>query len=268
MASDFDSVSSSSLNDEPVSLRQRLLQERDHHIQERRASDESVDSDVVDAMVRDELQPQPSFRFRDLFSPTYIILFMWNTFHRASFVSIFVIVLLWASVFLYVSFYYLYIPALDVSHAIHFQFDTVCQEKCTVPFAEIQLNQYKAPNFFAKGQLYKIRVDLALPESDINWDQGMFMVKLSLYDTQQRLVQYSARPSILQYKSPLLRYLSIAVYWPLLVTGLKHETQHMVIDLMEDYIDGVRAQVGSATSAKIELEGTSKTLWKESCLHT
>lgn len=243
------------------SLRQRLLGQRRPP-----TANSSLDGDAVGSVDSDELEGQlnmilnddrdtPKFRLRDLFNPKRLILFLWNSLHRATFGTICVIVLLWASIFVYASFYYIYIPALDVAHAIHFQFDTVCKESCTMPFANIQLSQYKQPTFFATGQQYRISVNLHVPESDINWDQGMFMLKIQLFDNNHNEIITSSRPAILRYKSPLLRVLYTVVYWPLLVTGLKTETQHLTIPLIENYVDGIKPKAGTATSATITLEG-------------
>jgi len=238
-----------------ASLRQRFLDQRPSTTSD---NSSSIASEEMDGQLNSLLtgaRETPSLKFRDLLSPRQLILFLWNSLHRATFGTICILVLLWAAVFIYISFYYLYIPALDVSHAIHFQFDSVCKETCSVPFANIQLSQYKQPTFFAKGQQYRISVNLDIPESDINWDQGMFMLKVSLYDANQNAITTAARSSILRYKSPLLRILNTVVYWPLLVTGLKSETQHLNIPLIENYVDGVTPKTGTATSAVISLEG-------------
>lgn len=255
----MDSVSSSFSSGEG-SLRNRLLNNSEQLQQQARPrpeSESSYDSDQFegDLAARVMAEQEEAFRWRDLINPKKYILFLWTTFHRATFASICIAIILWASIFMYISFYYIYVPALDASHAIHFQFDSVCKETCSAPFADIQLHHYKSPAFFAKGQSYKVRVDLDLPESDINWDQGMFMVKLALLDAQKRKITSSARPAILRFKSPVLRYLTIACYWPLLVTGLKQETQHLEVVLLEDYTDHVLPRLGSATSAQIELGG-------------
>lgn len=225
-----------------------------NHDSDHNDSNSSVDSLTIEHRLNSTMVVEPSFRFRDIFSPTLVVLLLWKTFHRVTFSGICFAVILWASVFLYISFYYSYIPALDVAHSIHFQFDGTCKDTCTVPVANVLLSNYKTPSFFAKGQSYKIRLDLSMPESDVNWDQGMFMARIQLQDSQQRFIATASRPAILKYKSFALRCMAFFWFWPYLIMGFKEETQHLSIVLIEDYLDGVKPNMGTATNAQIDLQ--------------
>jgi len=108
---------------------------------------------------------------------------------------------------------------------------------------------------FAKGQSYKFLVELDLPESNVNWDQGMFMLRLQLNDERGTIVMNTATSSILRYKSPLLRIVNLLFYWPFLIFNFKQEAQNLVITLHNNYIDGITQGAGPAVSARLIIEG-------------
>lgn len=202
--------------------------------------------------------PDDRFRLGNLFSISWYLSVIWNSIHSATFASVFVILLVWASIFIYITFYFLYIPSLDLSRAIHFQFDSDCghpatDHKCSIPHADIQLGQYKTPTLFAKGQPYRIRVDLNLPESGVNKDQGMFMIKLYLRDMNGKNIVTSSRPSMLTYKSLPVKLIHTFFSWPLYLSGWRRESEEMQVPLIEDYVDGTRPAHGPASSARVEL---------------
>ena len=211
--------------------------------------------DMDDASSQSSVEER--FRFSNLFSISWYLSVIWNSIHSATFASVFVILLMWASVFIYITFYFLYIPSLDLSRSIHFQFDSDCSlsldHKCSIPHADIQLGQYKTPTLFAKGQQYRIRVDLNLPESNVNKEQGMFMIRLSLRDMNSKNIVTSARPSMLTYKSLPVKLIHTLFSWPLFLTGFKRESEDIQVPLIDDYVDGTRPAHGPASSARIEL---------------
>lgn len=163
--------------------------------------------------------------------------------------------IIWSSAFIYLTFYYIYIPISTYQHLINFQFDSDCLKDCNHPYAEVALNDYKTPFLFAKGQSYKFLVELDLPESNVNWDQGMFMLRLQLIDEKGNLISDTATSSILQYKSPLLRIITLIFYWPFLIFNFKQEAQHLSIPLHKNYIDNIIQGKGPAILAKLIVEG-------------
>ena len=206
------------------------------------------------------------FHLSNLFSPSWYLSVMWNWIHSATFASVFVILLIWASIFMYITFYFLYIPSLDLSRAIHLQFDSDCDQahlqrsasshnphKCSLPHAVVPLSQYRSPTLFAKGQQYRIRVDMVIPDSPVNRDQGMFMVRLTLTDAQERKIITSSRPSMLTYRSLPVKLIHTFFSWPAYLTGLKRESEDMQVPLIEEYVDGTRPNHGPAATARVEL---------------
>lgn len=198
------------------------------------------------------------FRIWNLFSPRWYITTLWNTVHSTTFASIITLVLFWASLFLYITFYFLYIPPLDLSKPIFFQFDSGCFKNCEVPYAEVQLSHYKSPVVFTRGQSYRIQVDLTAPESDVNYHQGMFMIKITLFDSKKQIILSSGRPAILTHRSYPVRLMLTALRSVPLTFGLLKEEEHLSVPLLDDYVDGIKANLGPAVNAKIELIGNHR----------
>jgi len=102
--------------------------------------------------------------------------------------------------------------------------------------------------------MYIFAIDLHLPESDVNWSQGMFMIRIKLFDDNNRIAMNVAKPSIIRYKSPLTRIINTLFYWPLLVVGVMDEYQTISVTLIEDFVEGSYLNVGPVTYARIEIE--------------
>jgi seipin len=108
--------------------------------------------------------------------------------------------ILWLSVFIYVTFYYSYVPAISHIRPVHLEFkyifliklntfltDTLhslycrsCQESlgvCSNPTANVTLTHQR--QLLQSNQPYNIIVDLELPESEANKQLGMFMVQVN-----------------------------------------------------------------------------------------
>lgn len=194
------------------------------------------------------------FHVLNLLSPAWYLTTAWNTINNMAFASIFIILLVWASIFIYITFYFLYIPSMDLSRAIHLQFDSDCHDtKCSNPYAVVQLAQYRTPTLFAKGQQYKLRVDLNMPDSPVNSQQGMFMIKLSLLDPNNKNIVTSTRPGLMTYRSLPVKLIHTFFSWPLYVLGLTRESENLQVTLIEEYVDGTRPSLGPASAARIEL---------------
>jgi len=220
----------------------------------------STTEDDIDST--EDIEP---FTLWSLLSPRFYLSVIWNTIHSATFASVFVILLMWASIFIYITFYFLYIPSLDLSRSIHFQFDADCDAQsvswngksleppCRHPAALIPLGQYKSPTLFAKGQQYRIRVDLSVPDSEVNHRQGMFMVKLVLMDAKERTIVSSSRPAMITFRSHPVKLIHTFFNWPFYVIGVKRESEDLHIPLVEEYIDGTRPNHGPASIAKVTI---------------
>ncbi|XP_064601817.1 seipin-like [Liolophura sinensis] len=150
-----------------------------------------------------------------------------------------VLCLLWLSVFLYASFYYTYMPAESHVKPVHFSF-RVCENGeglCSFPSANVSLVKDNKDEILAKGQVYRIMLELDLPESPTNQYLGMFMVSVQMYDKNREILQTSSRAAILRYRSALLETMNTFVFSPMFLSGLTEQKQILPIELFPQYVD-------------------------------
>ncbi|XP_017573852.1 seipin isoform X2 [Pygocentrus nattereri] len=152
--------------------------------------------------------------------------------------SVFVL-LLWVSVFLYGSFYYSYMPTVSFSTPVNYQYRTDCEPAnsilCSFPMANVSLLKNGREQVMMYGQPYRVSVELEMPESPVNEQLGMFMVKMSCYTKGGKTVSTVARSAMLHYRSSLLQTLSTLLFSPLLMTGLSEQKQLIEVELFSDY---------------------------------
>lgn len=146
---------------------------------------------------------------------------------------------LMTSIFIYLTIYNSYIPKVHHFKQVHFVFDAKCANNCSNPHSDVYCN---FP--LLQGQSYKFVLSLEMPESKVNWEQGMFMININLFSPKQTSLYRATRPAILKQKSRITRYLHALVYGPLLVLGFKNEMQTVEIQLIDNYIEG---PVGTAS---------------------
>lgn len=150
-------------------------------------------------------------------------------------------VLFWLSVFLYGSFYFYYVPVVLQEKPVYFHF-RVCESGvglCSFPVANISLVKEGKNEVFKSGQLYKIVLDLDLPESENNRMIGMFMIEMRLYNKHGEIVQTSARAvsTSLHYKSSLLRILETFAFAPFFLFGYMNQKQLLHVELFPEFLD-------------------------------
>ncbi|XP_068779868.1 seipin isoform X2 [Struthio camelus] len=149
------------------------------------------------------------------------------------------LLLLWVSVFLYGSFYYSYMPTVSFVSPVHYSFRTDCSssgpELCSFPTANISLVKENRDKVMMYGQLYRISLELELPESPVNQELGMFMVAMTCYTKGGRTVASSARAAMLHYRSGLLRTLDTLVFAGFFLSGFAEQKQTVEVELYSDY---------------------------------
>ncbi|KAM7028191.1 seipin [Acridotheres tristis] len=149
------------------------------------------------------------------------------------------LLLLWASLFLYGSFYWAYLPAAAVVRPLHLGFRSDCDspgpELCSFPSANISLLGEHREKVLLYGQLYRISLELELPESPVNRELGMFMVTLTCYGTGGKTLATAARSAMLHYRSRLLRALHTAAFAGLFLSGFAEQSQTLELELMGRY---------------------------------
>ncbi|GAA6108876.1 seipin isoform X1 [Tachysurus ichikawai] len=149
------------------------------------------------------------------------------------------LLLLWVSIFLYGSFYYSYMPTVSFSTPVNYQYRSDCESAdsilCSFPMANVSLLKNGKEQVLMYGQPYQVSLELEMPESPVNEQLGMFMVKMSCYTRDGKIVSSVARSAMLHYRSSLLQTLSTFVFSPVLLTGLSEQKQLIEVELYSDY---------------------------------
>uniref|UniRef100_A0A8V5GPD2 Seipin n=1 Tax=Melopsittacus undulatus TaxID=13146 RepID=A0A8V5GPD2_MELUD len=149
------------------------------------------------------------------------------------------LLLLWASLFLYGTFYYSYVPTVAFVRPVHYAFRTDCgspgPELCSFPTANVSLLGGNREKVLLYGQLYRISLELELPESPVNRALGMFMVTITCYGAGGRPLATAARPAMLHYRSRLLRTLDTVAFALLFLSGFAEQKQTVEVELYSQY---------------------------------
>ena len=142
-----------------------------------------------------------------------------------------IVLLLWVSIFLYGSFYYSYMPTVSFSTPVHYQYKTDCDPSepllCSFPIANVSLLKNGRDQVMANGQPYRVSLELEMPESPVNEQLGMFMVKMSCYAKGGETVSSVTRSTMLHYRSTVLQILSTLFFSPILMTGITEQKKNM-----------------------------------------
>ncbi|XP_077283741.1 lipid droplet biogenesis associated protein seipin [Arctopsyche grandis] len=156
---------------------------------------------------------------------------------RAGIAALALSLILWISIFIYVAFYYTYMPSITHTRPIYFQFRSCDEDRgiCSYPSAHVRLT--KRQQLLMVGQAYRISIDLDVPESQVNKDLGMFMCCAELRARGGGLVSSACRSGLLSYKSPLLTLISTLFKAPMMVLGMQEERQLIQLELFSHYED-------------------------------
>ncbi|XP_072736804.1 seipin isoform X2 [Ciconia boyciana] len=182
---------------------------------------------------------------------------------RAGVLACAALLLLWVSIFLYGSFYYSYVPAIAFVRPVHYAFRTDCgspgPELCSFPTANVSLLGGNREKVLLYGQLYRISLELELPESPVNRDLGMFMVAITCYGAGGRPLASAARAAMLHYRSRLLRTLDTVAFAGLFLAGFAEQKQTLEVELYSHYREDSYAPTEGAVleirSRRIQLYG-------------
>lgn len=147
------------------------------------------------------------------------------------------VVMFWASVFLYTSFYFTYMPDESITWPMNFHYQS-CQDRpgiCSNPYAIISVTDPTRGSVLARGQKYRVVVDIEMPESPTNQRIGMFLINMSMRTHSGQILRKSSRSTMLRYRSPLLHTLSTVTFSPLLLYGIQEEKQMVTVELFSQY---------------------------------
>lgn len=173
--------------------------------------------------------------------------------NQASLVSLYSLLILSTSVFIYITIYNNYVPVVQHTRPVHLQFDSACQQNCSNPFAVVNFNDVRSSFYLSRGQSYKFVIQLEMPESEVNWQQGMFMIRLRLIESQGKTLFDISRPAILKYKTSLTRIINSLVWSPFFVINYKSEMQTMNVQLIDNYIEGAKFYFNKMDRALVEI---------------
>ncbi|XP_072933972.1 seipin [Epargyreus clarus] len=171
--------------------------------------------------------------------------------YKAGVITVFFAAILWVSIFMYVIFYYTYMPNVTHVRPVHLQFKS-CEENmgvCSFPSAHVQLT--RRSSMLMSSQAYRVRLALDMPESQVNKDLGMFMVCAQMRAKGGVLVSASCRSAMLRHRSRLHQVMRTLVMAPLLLTGLDEEKQTLQVELFSDFEDDQDLPV---TDAYVEVQ--------------
>ncbi|KAG7274779.1 hypothetical protein CRUP_015766 [Coryphaenoides rupestris] len=162
-----------------------------------------------------------------------------RTLLQALFLLCVLVLLLWVSIFLYGSFYYSYMPTVSFSTPVHYDYNTDCDTSqpvlCSFPTANVSFLKNGRDQVMANGQPYRISLELEMPESPVNEQLGMFLVKMSCYSKGGEIISSVARSTMLHYRSTVLQTLSTLFFSPVLLTGMTEQKQLVEVELFSNY---------------------------------
>jgi len=171
-----------------------------------------------------------------------------------------VIILILASVFIYGSFYFAFVPAPAHRAPLFLGFEP-CETsptKCGFLNASVHFNMLeggaqmsrtsKGSAVLMAGQIYTVMVALRMPESPKNSDLGMFMSCLQMKSESGTTgpIKSSCKSSMMNYRSHLLRTIETVSLAPFLMSGRLVEQQTVYIEFFQDFSDNPLNPVVSA----------------------
>lgn len=175
-----------------------------------------------------------------------------------------IVIVLWTAGFMYVAFYYAYMPSIAHTRPVHMQFkscdgtdntlwkSSVSEQQlgiCSYPSAHVSLTRKQ--QLLMVGQPYRVLVTLDMPESPKNQGAGMFMVCAQMRDHTGTLQGQSCRAAMLHYKSTLHTWISTWIKIPLYLLNLREEKQEVTVELFSTYQDDEKHSV---TDVYIEIQ--------------
>ncbi|KAM9471224.1 BSCL2 lipid droplet biogenesis associated, seipin, like [Clarias gariepinus] len=167
--------------------------------------------------------------------------------------------LVFVAIFLYVGFYYTFMPTASFITPVHFHYRKLSHSVSSFPVSNFSLLMSNKKQVMTPGQPYHITLDLEMPESPTNMELGMFLVKMSCYSHDGQTVDSSMQTTMLHYRSYLLQTLETLMLLPLMLMGVIEQKQHVLVELYSSYID---SSYKPATGAVIEIHSQRVQIYK------
>lgn len=166
------------------------------------------------------------------------------------------------------------IPNYHITEAVFFHHDVSCTQlltlyetnnnnkqlgswnegkfKCQLVHYEIPNKNYK--NFFKTGHKYQFELQMKMPDSLVNRNLGMFMIRLLLFNSDNNQIYDIYRPAILPYHSPLLTLAKLIFYIPLYLIGYLSETNNIQVMLLDQHADVDHLDFGQINKIRLEID--------------
>ncbi|OTF71035.1 hypothetical protein BLA29_000923 [Euroglyphus maynei] len=93
-----------------------------------------------------------------------------------------------------------------------------------------------------------------MPDSQVNRNLGMFMIRLRLFDSDDHQLYDIYRPAILPYSSWLLSAAKMIAYIPLYLIGWLTETYTIQVKLLDQYADVEHLDFSHINRIRLEIE--------------
>jgi len=148
-----------------------------------------------------------------------------------------VVLVVSASLFMYGTFYYAYMPKEIHEVDVNFQFDSCVDTMgmCSFPNASVNLDGRRQR--LMTGQPYSINLLLEVPDSPTNQALGMFMSCLHIQTKDMKKIGQTCKSNILEYRSDLLRVMETLVFSPFLLMGSTTQRQWINVNYFTEFMD-------------------------------
>lgn len=155
------------------------------------------------------------------------------------FVAVLFSVITWTSILMYGVFYWNYIPKSSHAFPVHLHYESrACPAGfCDFLMANVTIVRPGQDEYLARGQRYKIYLDLEMPESEANQRIGMFTVGLDMISEDGEVLKSTYGSGVLRYKSMLVKLLGTLACIPLLLFGSAEEKQTVSLLLFDKYVE-------------------------------
>ena len=90
-------------------------------------------------------------------------------------------------------------------------------------------------------QNFDVEIEFIVPNSEYNFDVGMFQVDAKMKTRQGKTLVDASRPGIVKYTSKEVKWLKTIVWWPLHALGLIDEQQNIQITMVKNYKENAEA---------------------------
>ncbi|KAJ3183458.1 Berardinelli-Seip congenital lipodystrophy 2 (seipin) [Geranomyces variabilis] len=135
----------------------------------------------------------------------------------------------------YCLFYAVYIPRVNWVIPVYMQYGPPGSSLQPHAYVDFTQGNGQQSAYLTPEQHYDLALELVVPDSHSNFELGNFMVYIDLRTKDNKTTASSSRPAILEYRTPLLRYMRTMWNGLPLLLGLTKEAQTVKLLMLEKY---------------------------------